>query len=382
MRLRWRFPAESEAAARAEVEARIAAWWQAFETKGNEIEALFAKRAQFELEAWLTPKLRTIHDGLFWEFSRASGRWAFIITCEEQRELQPLVDRIVSLAPKGLFCDVLTARPAELSTFALRTVEGRFSVDATKWTAELAPVGHGLLGVTWHGATDDEHEAAVWLTKCLLGEHEMADWVGAVIPGGRSLMSRLFGRSGRVGVADFVDAFTEAKRRQHEARPESRLLVSSRTRDANWAVATIDPRTRQGGRQLDLRTARTADLELLSASIGGVPFSSCRFSRFAETLLYVQTDGFADEGFSTTLAMEEAVDAALGPLGRTFGAGTGDQYSYLNLVVADDVDAALERIRQALQQGRSPKRSWIRFFDDTLANEWVGVWPDSPAPES
>lgn len=382
MRLRWRFPAESETAARAEVEARIGAWWQAFETKANEIEALFAKRAQFDLEAWLTPKLRTIHDGLFWEFSRASGRWAFIITCEEQRELQPLVDRIVSLAPKGLFCDVLTARPAELSTFALRTIEGRFSVDASTWTAELAPLGHGLLGVTWHGATDDEHEAAVWLTKCLLGEHEMADWVGAVIPGGRSLMSKLFRRSSRVSVAELVDAFAEARRRQLEARPDGRLLVSSRVAtDANWAVATIDPRTRQGGRQLDLRTARTADPDLLSASIGGAPFSSCRFSRFAETLLYVQTDGFGDEGFSSTLAMEEAVDAALGPLGRTVGAGSGERYSYLNLVVAE-VDGAVERIRAVLRKGRLPNRSWIRFFDDTLANEWVGVWPDSPAPES
>ncbi len=381
MRLRWRFPAESEAAARAEVDARIVAWWQAFEAKAKEIEALFAQRAQFDLEAWLTPKLRTIHGQLFWEFSRASGRWTFVVTCEEQRELQPLVDRVVALAPGGLFCDVLNARPAELTTFALRTVEGRFEVDATKWTAELAPVGHGLLGVTWHGASTDEHEPAVWLTKVLLGEHDMADWVGAVVPGGRSLMSKLFGRSNRVGVADFVDAFTEAKLRQHEARPDARLLVSSRVgTTANWAVATIDPRSRQGGRQLDLKTARTADLELLSASIGGVPFSSCRFSRFGETLLYVQTDGFSDEGFNSTLAMEEAVDAALGPLGRTIGAGTGERYSYLNVVVAD-VDGALGRIRHALQKGRLPTRSWIRFFDDTLTNEWVGVWPDSPAPE-
>ncbi|MBM4778795.1 MAG: hypothetical protein GQE15_13915 [Archangiaceae bacterium] len=381
MRLRWRFPAESEAAARAEVDARIAEWWQAFEAKAEEIEALFAQRVKFDLEAWLSPKLRTIHEQLFWEFSRASGRWAFIVTCEERRELQPLVDRVVSLAPKGLFCDVLNARPAELTTFVLRTVESRFQVDATKWTAAVEPVGHGLLGVTWNGATDDDHEAAVWLTKGLLGEHAMADWVGAVVPGGRSLMSKLFGRSSRVGVSDFVDAFGEAKRRQHDARPDGRLLVSSRVAaDANWSVATIDPRTRQGGRQLDLHTTRTADLELLSASIGGVPFSSCRFSRFGETVLYVQTDGFSDEGFTSTLAMEEAVDAALGPLGRTIGAGTGARSSYLNLVVGD-VDAALERIRHALQQGKLPTRSWIRFFDDTLANEWVGVWPDSPSPE-
>lgn len=381
MRLRWRFPAESEAAARAEVEARIAAWWQAFEGKATDIEALFAQRAQFDLGAWVSPRLKAIDDGLFWEFSRASGRWAFIVTCEEQRELQPLVERVVSLAPKGLFCDVLDARPAELTTFALRTVEGRFGVDATKWTAALAPVGHGLLGVTWNGARDDEHEAAVWLTKGLLGEHEMADWVGSVAPGGRSLMSKLFGRSGRVSVSEFVEAFEAAKRGQHEARPDGRLLISSRVaKDANWSVATIDPRTRQGGRQLDLHTARTADLDLLGASIGGGPFSSCRFSRFGETVLYVQTDGFGDEGFNSTLSMEEAVDTALGPLGRTIGAGTGTRYSYLNLVVSD-VGTALERIRAALQQGRLPNRAWIRFFDDTLANEWVGVWPDSPAPD-
>ena len=62
------------------------------------------------------------------------------------------------------------------------------------------------------------------------------------------------------------------------------------------------------------------------------------------------------------------------------GAGSGERYSYLNVVVTE-VDGALGRIRHALQKGRLPTRSWIRFFDDTLTNEWVGVWPDSPAPE-
>jgi hypothetical protein len=44
------------------------------------------------------------------------------------------------------------------------------------------------------------------------------------------------------------------------------------------------------------------------------------------------------------------------------------------------VDRAIPVIRDVLRAGRVPKRSWLQFFDDDLAEEWIGVWDDSPAP--
>jgi hypothetical protein len=45
------------------------------------------------------------------------------------------------------------------------------------------------------------------------------------------------------------------------------------------------------------------------------------------------------------------------------------------------VRAAAELIRSVLRQGEAnTRRAWIQFFDNILGAEWIGVWPDSPAP--
>jgi hypothetical protein len=37
-------------------------------------------------------------------------------------------------------------------------------------------------------------------------------------------------------------------------------------------------------------------------------------------------------------------------------------------------------IRERLQRGRIATRSWLQFYDDALAAEWVGMWPETPPP--
>ena len=40
----------------------------------------------------------------------------------------------------------------------------------------------------------------------------------------------------------------------------------------------------------------------------------------------------------------------------------------------------IEAIRDRLRSGRIPLRTWILFFDDDLAAEWVGVYEETPPP--
>jgi hypothetical protein len=66
-------------------------------------------------------------------------------------------------------------------------------------------------------------------------------------------------------------------------------------------------------------------------------------------------------------------------LGVVIGGGTGIRHSYVDLALTD-VERGVAATRAALRKGGLPKRSWILFFDDALAAEWIGIHDDTPPP--
>jgi len=130
-------------------------------------------------------------------------------------------------------------------------------------------------------------------------------------------------------------------------------------------------------------TCITCHPDLISATFSEAPFFSERFSRCDETFCYVKIDGadISEMKFNDREDLEEIVKKVLEAdnLGALIGGGTGLRYSYLELAVTD-VDRAAAAIRSALQQGNVPDRSWILFHDAHLANEWIGICHNSPAP--
>ena len=134
----------------------------------------------------------------------------------------------------------------------------------------------------------------------------------------------------------------------------------------------------------DLFVAISANASQWTAAHSGDLFCSERFSRCGETFCYVKIDGsqgLGEGGFADRLEIEEALDTVLKPakLGCPIGGGTGLRYSYVDLALTD-VDTGIQVIRQRLQAGKLPRRSWIQFFDCDLVAEWVGVYDDSPPP--
>jgi hypothetical protein len=45
-----------------------------------------------------------------------------------------------------------------------------------------------------------------------------------------------------------------------------------------------------------------------------------------------------------------------------------------------DVERAARVLKDKLQRIGAPLRTWIEFYDADLSDEWIGIWPDTPAP--
>ena len=84
--------------------------------------------------------------------------------------------------------------------------------------------------------------------------------------------------------------------------------------------------------------------------------------------------GQRDAAIVIDAAIDSPSDAAIVPeaVGGVIGGGTGRRYSYIDLSLTD-VKRAAELMRPALRKGRIPPRTWLMFFDDELADEWVGI---------
>ena len=130
-------------------------------------------------------------------------------------------------------------------------------------------------------------------------------------------------------------------------------------------------------------TCVTCNSDLVSATFSCEPFYSERFSRCNETFCYLKIDSkSADEiGFQDREDMEEAARYALEAedTGAIIGSGTGLRYTYLELALTD-VKRATAALRRAMSEGNVSRRSWILFHDADLADEWIGIYDDSPPP--
>lgn len=150
-----------------------------------------------------------------------------------------------------------------------------------------------------------------------------------------------------------------------------------------WSLFKLEPEPAEDfPHQADLFIAKTAHVPMWQvAHMGG--FSSERFSRFGETFCFVKIDwkDFSRDRVEGKQELEDSLQNSLQPkaLGAVMSGGTGLRYSYIDLAVPD-VERAVPIIRDVLRKSAVPKRSWLLFYDDALAAEWVGIWDDSPEP--
>jgi hypothetical protein len=312
-----------------------------------------------------------------------------------ESRLRPLIAKLAKRAPEldgWTVHDRLTPLAFEAAVERARVATG---LDLCTARARAGFTRGHLLDLVVYsprfGAADDPRARRATRIACeaLLGDRIFDDWIGAVelaqMPRGGPLRVLDGAQPGArsAPLAELAPAVNAAIDGLMDGLPAD--ACHTRARSAKWTLFETEPeRADDWVAQDDLVMATTMLPEMLKSFLQGAPFFSGRFSRSGECFCYLKLDtGELDpeERLSRRSALEDALDEALVPrgLGCVVGNGLGVRYSYLDLALTD-CEAAIERTRAVVRELGCPKRGWLLFCDAELADEWLGVWPDSPAP--
>ena len=402
--MRWRFPDPNdvpETERRTALLLAIDRFWQKFSQTAPEIVKTFSRDSELDIAEFMHQHLSVIDQRLMWEYGRGARGpgHRLVITPESERALRPLVDTLLSRAPALPDWEFYAHRLAEPVEEAIATVEGRTQVDMSNWQVQASLGEHHLLDLKWLLPPDTRGEnlqyAAFVASEALLGEQTMVTWIGEISveerPRRRAL-SRLFGRSeastqtdpGPDSLKSRVDSLIAEIDGNLPAEPQSAI---DHEQGVEYTLFTLEPTEDEAdyAGRFDLFTSVTAGLpEMWQAAHCNLAFCSRRFSKHGETFCYAKLDGrdSADHGdIDARAKIEDALNEALRPngLGAVVGGGTGRRYTYIDLSIRH-LDHGLAEVRRVLQSVGVPTRSWLLFFDDHLADEWLGIYDATPAP--
>ncbi len=398
--MRWRFPDPNDLHEREErsaVLAKIETWWREFCVAAPSIAATFAKRAEFDIPAFMQSQLQGIDRRLMWEFGpgvQGNGH-RLVITPESERHLRALVDTIIAGRPSLAGWEFYSYRLPEPPPQAIIAVHGRTNVDVGQFSVEARRGDLNLIDLIWTlpsglKPNDELQGAAFVAAEALLGEEILDTWIGDIAVQERprpSLLRRIMGRTeASTSSADLetlkarVESLVTTVR---EGLPEKPYAAIDDC--GNGVLFELKPTEADYSGQLDLIVSGSRGLpDLWKAVHSQVPFSSSRYSRHGEVFCYLKVDrsaGLGGSKYGDRGQIEDALDDALRrkALGAVIGGGTGLRYSYVDLVLSQ-LDEGLAEVRKLVRAGGIPKLSWLLFFDAVWRDEWIGIYDDTPPP--
>jgi len=379
--------------------ARIDAWWREFERHAEALEAQMLGRPQFDLPAFMATHLNAVDGALRWEFGSSPGGGGFylVVTPENRHDLRPMVATLLARAPSRAGWAFHGYRPPESVDIAQRLAEARCGAAAPDAQVRVSRAADNRIDVVFRAESfrdnDKARHVAFVLAETLFGEELLDHWVGAVeaeAPPRRGLLSGVLGRKdgdgGRFLPLDrakpMLDALVAAARDQLPGRPLHQLDLTGA--DHPWtSYSRQPPEQASRGARDDVFIGSTAFMDVTRAA-SGRGFHSGRFSRCGETFCYLKLDHGAvarEHWVEFRSRFEDALDPELRRpgAGALYSNATGTTYSYIDLALTD-VGRAMDIVRQVLRPLEAPKNAWLLFFDPQYAEEWLGVWDETPRP--
>lgn len=375
----------------------IDGFWREFEHAARRMQT--ATHARAETSAWvqhLRAWLGKIDPGLGLELDLDSdgSKRLYVLPIESER-LVPLAEAFIERAPTRELWHFTTRRPSLELERSLHVVRRDCGADMSTARGRVGlGRGHAIeltLGSEHFTSSEDAAglDAAHCLFTRLLGDELFDTWVQSVsiLPQARRGPLRVVGQSSSLplDVTELEPAVAAAVRGVTTSLPE--LPSHRHCEHADWMMFELpEGEDRVDLPQPDLVMATTMCPEMLKCFLSDGLFSSRRFSGFDETFCYVQlelSEPSFDERVARRVELEEILDRSLAPggFGCVVGSGMGSRFVYITLALTR-LDTALELVLRRLREQQVPRSSWIRFCDSIWRDEWLGVWPETPAPNT
>lgn len=384
--MRWLYIDENdkeENAARRAVLSRIERWWEAFTDHAPRLKEHFESDSDFDVPAFMRENLENIDQRIGWEFGPALHGEGdrLVITPEHHLSLRPLCDAIIDRAPKLEGWEFYHGRIAETPEAARAAVEAETDVELGRCKVQTRVDEMNRVGLKFYLPDRDDRELggvqAAIAAEALMGEEAFARWVGRI-----DVVDR---ESGDTWVPlDALKRHVFAEVATIDGELPGKPLVEM-VDELQWSLWRLSPPNKdEYPRQQDLIMGSSALDRMSACAQLGQSFDSRRYSKVGETFCFLKFDG---DGRKIKARMEErkvvetAVNEALveAGLGCVVGTGTGKKYSYLDLALTR-VNAGVPVIRRQMRKAQVATRSWLLFHDAHLADEWVGVYRDTPPP--
>jgi len=284
------------------------------------------------------------------------------------------------------------AAPLDLPT-ALALVRERHQVDCSSARVRAGFArGHLIdvvLALPGGRNTPEEAMAAEALVELVLGEARRADWIDSVTSlaaphGGLLKVVQAVTEDARFfPLGELGSTIDAAIHGIHAGLPHEPLWALGG--EQRWYLFELDVEpAHQYAAQAVVALVSTFLPELVNSFLSGASCASTRFSRSGELFAYLKYEnGERDprQALARRRVLEDALDAALVSerAGRVIGSGMGVVYSYVNLALAR-VERAVDVVQGVAKRVGLSQNTWIQFFDSSLADAWVGLTSDGPAP--
>lgn len=400
--MRWRYidnQSQTEVLYRKRVLDQIDGWWQSFDKRAREFEAHIRGRRPLpidELANWVDDGLNKINDNLLWElWPGEDDRCLFIITPELDHYKRPLVRTIVEMAPELHGWQFLPSRPA-LSVDVLESIfEARTGLNIPETKVLCVRSSRNVVNVTFFsdsfsGENDREDiETAYCLCEYLLGEETLNKWVGnistSVINTSAGRIVHMFDRDKQSDMSNTC-SLSEFSQAVDKVVLEIRMQVDDQPLRLQTLSAPYPLTVQEDSVPSRRRNYVSAKPKIIESIVTNGIFYSERFSRHGEHFAYLKIGDDDAMSFADFVALREAVDAGLrqAAAGCVFGFGSstdGDESGSLYIDLAlEDIDKAIECVRQTAYEQKLSANSWLFFFDTELEQEWIGLHADSAAP--
>lgn len=366
---------------------RIDAFWQTFVQNADHVRGQIDQTESFDTVGFMIETLAPVSSDLMFEFGPGTdGRHLLSITTEWQDALAVVARSVLLRAPTVKDFQFTDARPACPPQEVILAIEARCGCNVPPITWSINRGDFNLVDIFYRPqnsfATDDQLEwIAETAASVALGEKDMRDWIGTIQPE----EAGMHGMREQIGTGSLRDSFLETVRDIRAGLPKVPHWQATADSGRGWFSATLEPEAAEDyGARYDSRTIVGSREDIVQCWLAEARFASTRFSNHTETFCYLKIDGSVEDPLpmhESREALEETLDEALRPagLGAVYGGGTGLRYSYIDLALQSFPDA-VERIQDCLQRSQVTRRCWILFWDDALAQQWIGAWPDSPPP--